>query len=313
MATPIGFFPGATPEIYRSMGQEGLAQKLEAALAAPAASASSSSSSRGGSAYVPSNNAASTGASHRVGGVQLVPNAPGYNEAAAISILQKEIAPYDAEVRNWLQSINKYDAATQARVAAVAANDARRNELAALMNSGSISVDQAINLMQEADTKLQRELGRLGGGIVSNSGGNVVDGGGAITDSSGGFMGGGALVEEAKNTSGGTTGEEGETSGVSFGLPVYGPDGKMYSSPAAALAAGVTNFTYEKPVIPEAPAAPGLIEGADNLNKGFMQSLPTSATGDFNPGGLIQGQNPQLYSKAPKVRTPAGTRNPFAV
>lgn len=312
MATPIGFFPGATPEIYRSMGQEGLAQKLEAALAAPAAG--SSASYRGGSAYVPSNNAAAGGASHLAGGVQLVPNAPGYDEAAAISVLQKEIAPYDAEVRNWLQSINRYDAATQARVEAIAANDARRNELAALVNSGSISVDQAISFMQEADTKLQRELSRLGGGTVSNSGGNVVDGGGAITGGgSGGFMGGGALLEEAKNTSGETTGGEGETNGVSFGLPVYGPDGKMYSSPAAALAAGVTNFTYEKPVMPEAPDAPGLIEGADNLNKGFMRPLPTSATGDFNPGGLIQGQNPQLFSKAPKIRTPAGARNPFAV
>jgi len=33
--TPIGFFPGATPDIYRSMGNEAMAQKLEIALAAP--------------------------------------------------------------------------------------------------------------------------------------------------------------------------------------------------------------------------------------------------------------------------------------
>lgn len=109
--------------------------------------------------------------------------------------------------------------------------------------------------------------------------------------------GGGGLVDTS--TSANTTAalSSSGTTGV-----VYGPDGTMYSSPAAALAAGVKNFTTTKPVAQSSssllsPAGtPGTAAG------GFM--LGAAQTGNVNPGGLISGANQQLFTNKVGVQMP---------
>ena len=115
--------------------------------------------------------------------------------------------------------------------------------------------------------------------------------------SSGGIVGGVGVVDDGSSlNSGGGMG----TTGV-----VYGPDGTPYSSAAAAIAAGVTNFTFVKPVVPQTPAGPGLISGADNLT-----GIPPGVSGNVNPGALIAGQNQQLFTRPTGAQMPP---NPFAV
>lgn len=124
-------------------------------------------------------------------------------------------------------------------------------------------------------------------------------GGGSTTGST---VGSGGVVDDGSSFNNGGV-------GMGTGGVVYGPDGTAYSSAAAAIAAGVTNFTYIKPVIPQTPPGPGLIQGADNLT-----SVPPGVTGNVNPGGLIAGQNNQLFNVGPaRVALPGGVRNPFAV
>lgn len=109
---------------------------------------------------------------------------------------------------------------------------------------------------------------------------------------------GGSVVDDGSSFNTGATGGLGN-SGV-----VYGPDGKVYSSAAAAIAAGVTNFSHTKP----AGGSTGLIKGADNLT-----NIPNAATGNANPGGLIANQNQQLFTRPTTVQLPPGVYNPFAV
>lgn len=116
--------------------------------------------------------------------------------------------------------------------------------------------------------------------------------------SDGGVTVGGSFVDDGSTFN---TGAGLGTSGV-----VYGPDGTAYSSAAAAIAAGVVNFTYTKPVLPQTPAGPGLISGADNLT-----GIPPGVTGNVNPGALIAGQNDQLFARPTGVQLPAGVANPF--
>lgn len=105
-------------------------------------------------------------------------------------------------------------------------------------------------------------------------------------------------------TPGGVTG--GETATSNSATPVYGPDGTKYSSPGAALAAGVNNFTYYRPLI-----SPGLIAGADSI-AGGQPASNASAVNTTAGSALISGANPQLYSVgAPRVRLPAGVKNAF--
>jgi len=114
----------------------------------------------------------------------------------------------------------------------------------------------------------------------------------------GGIVGGG-VVDDGSSFNPGNTG-----SGLGSGGVVYGPDATSYSSPAAAIAAGVTNFAYSK------PAGPGLISGADTLSNAFM--APSLNTGNTNSGALITGANQQLFNMgAPKVALPGNVRNPF--
>lgn len=90
---------------------------------------------------------------------------------------------------------------------------------------------------------------------------------------------------------------------------VYGPDGRMYASPSAAIAAGVTNYTVTKPA--------GLIANADLMgsggggtaSRGFMSD--DVSTGNVNPGGLIASQNAQLFNPVTQINLPTGVPNPF--
>lgn len=154
-------------------------------------------------------------------------------------------------------------------------------------NSSSITEEQynalqsQLNDLQTRYDDLTSQYGEIGG---IGTGGIV--GGGVVDD--------GSSLNPGQNNIG--------TGGV-----VYGPDGKMYSSPAAAIAAGVTNFTYLRP-----QTGTGLIAGADTLNNPFLQ--PAANTGNANPGASIANQNQQLFEMgAPKVKLPGAVTNPFAV
>ena len=159
---------------------------------------------------------------------------------------------------------------------------------------------------------------------TTTSGGNTT-----TTDGGGGFIGGNTWTDSAEyksmqtqlanlqtaydklaagqsGTSDGgivTTGGlvdtgDGGTSGV-----VYGPDGAMYSSAAAAIAAGVTNYTTTKPFIPGAGAATA------GDTQGFV--IPSGQTGNTNPGGFISGTRQQMFTMPTGAQLPAGVANPF--
>ena len=125
----------------------------------------------------------------------------------------------------------------------------------------------------------------------------------------------GTTTTTGTTTTGGTTVNTGGTSNTGAGTAttgiVYGPDGKVYSSAAAAIAAGVTNYTLTKPA--------GVIAGADNLgaggggtaSRGFMSDNTNS--GNVNPGGLIINQSKQLFNSNPNIKLPTGVVNPFSV
>ena len=84
---------------------------------------------------------------------------------------------------------------------------------------------------------------------------------------------------------------------------VYGPDGQMYSSAAAAIAAGVRNFSPIKPV--------GLVAGADRMGSQFI-TAPATASGSSNPGGFISSANQQLFKNVVSAQMPYGVKNPFS-
>ena len=100
----------------------------------------------------------------------------------------------------------------------------------------------------------------------------------------GGFVDGGIGVNDPGVGGLGTTGV------------VYGPDGQMYSSAAAALAAGVTNYSYTKPLLNLGNQ--GLINNASPQSPGYQ--IP------INPatGGLITGANQQLFKMPTTVQFP---------
>jgi len=141
---------------------------------------------------------------------------------------------------------------------------------------------QILELQNNYKSLLEKSKTPTTTGTGTTVGGGTVDAGGTTIDTSNSGAG---------------------TSGV-----VYGPDGKMYSSAASAIAAGVTNYTRTKPV--------GAIAGADNLSgstaaRGFMSN--DSQVGNVNTGGLIANQSQQLFNVNPNVKLPTGVVNPFAV
>lgn len=149
--------------------------------------------------------------------------------------------------------------------------------------------------MQEEYAELQKKYNDL----VKNQS-NTVSGSASGSGSSGGTVGGGVVDDNSSFNPGQTGLNLGNTG------KVYGPDGKEYSSAAAAIAAGVTNFTSSPPEL-----GPGLIAGADTLNNQFLQ--PSANTGSTNPGAGISNQNQQLFNMgAPKIKLPGNIANPFS-
>ena len=110
------------------------------------------------------------------------------------------------------------------------------------------------------------------------------------TRPNGGMIGGGGVIDAGISTNDAVTGGLG-TTGV-----VYGPDGQSYSSAASALAAGVTNYSYTKPMF--GPNNQGLINNAS--------SQPPNYQVPINPGtgGLITGANQQLFKLPVGVQFP---------
>lgn len=128
--------------------------------------------------------------------------------------------------------------------------------------------------MQTQLANLQTAYDKLAAGQSGTSDGGIVTTGGLVDTGDGG------------------------TSGV-----VYGPDGAMYSSAAAAIAAGVTNYTTTKPFIPGAGAATA------GDTQGFV--IPSGQTGNTNPGGFISGARQQMFTMPTGAQLPAGVANPF--
>jgi len=155
------------------------------------------------------------------------------------------------------------------------------------LNSNYSALSTQLAALQKAyeDLAKKKTTGTTGTTGYVTSGGTTVDTGGTNIDTS--------------NAGGATTG------------PVYGPDGRMYSSAASAIAAGVTNYTRTKPT--------GILAGVDTLgaggggtaSRGFMSDATNS--GNVNPGGLITGQSKQLFNPAININLPGGLKNPYSV
>jgi hypothetical protein len=79
----------------------------------------------------------------------------------------------------------------------------------------------------------------------------------------------------------------------------------MYSSAAAAISAGVTNYTTTKPSIPGA----GTATAGDT--QGFV--IPSGQTGNTNPGGFISGARQQMFNMPTTAQLPGGIANPFEI
>lgn len=93
------------------------------------------------------------------------------------------------------------------------------------------------------------------------------------------------------------------TAGTGTTGVVYGPDGTAYSSVAAAVAAGVTNYSFNRP----STAATPNIGSTDATSSAPTATAPAPNTFNFG-GGLISNANKQLFTQ------PTGARvNPFAI
>lgn len=117
------------------------------------------------------------------------------------------------------------------------------------------------------------------------------------------FLGGGApnVIPTVTGSTGAAT--PAPTAPTATSGVVYGPDGTMYSSAAAAIAAGVQNYSTTKPA--------GVISGANTLSGQFINSAKAS-TGNVNSGGLIGNAQQQLFKNPVGAQTP-GVANPFLI
>jgi hypothetical protein len=196
-------------------------------------------------------------------------NDPGFSSASFALAAQPEIAQQRKQMAEQLAALqNKFDPMSEQY-------STLQGQYGTLAEQMAMLKAQYEELLKQQQEKSKSRT--TGGATVGSSG--VVDDGSSLNP------GGTAL---------GTTGV------------VYGPDGTAYSSAAAAIAAGVVNFTFTKPVAPQAPTTPGLISGADNLT-----SIPSGVTGNANPGALIAGQNDQLFARPTGIQLPRGVANPF--
>lgn len=159
------------------------------------------------------------------------------------------------------------------------------------LNTNYGALNGQLSALQSAYDNLNKKYtGVTNGGTTS--GGGVIDAGGTIN-------GGGTTL--------------GDNAGMGTSGVVYGPDGKSYSSAAAALAAGVTNYTTSRPSFPSSGGnQPGLIASADSLNAAV--TIPNPTVGNVNPGFNISNQNQQLFNTgAPRIKLPGAMTNPFTV
>ena len=198
------------------------------------------------SAYIPIEGAkAGSQGSHKVNGVELVPSAAGYSESAALPYLRDYLAPYNADVADYLQSIGQLDAATQSKIAAVNANNTRRDEILSQVNAGSMTSAQAEALMRQADATLNYKLNVLGSQLVSesNPGANTTIESTAFSDTAG------VSTADTKNQGGliASGSDVAKINEVKIGGLVYGPDGTEYATVTDAMNAGVFNYTYFPP------------------------------------------------------------------
>jgi hypothetical protein len=141
---------------------------------------------------------------------------------------------------------------------------------------------------------------------------------GTTTGGTTGTTTGGTTGTTTGTTTGGTTG--GTTGSTFAAVPnvatgstprtVYGPDGRPYASPEAALAAGVATYTLTKPA--------GLIANADLMGVGGggttsrIFATDNTTIGNTKPVGLIAAGSTQLVNPYTNVKLPTGIANPFA-
>jgi hypothetical protein len=116
--------------------------------------------------------------------------------------------------------------------------------------------------------------------------------------------GGSGGITGAMNVDDGSTFNMGQSGASTVSGPVYGPDGRMYSSIAAALAAGVTNYSFSRPM---SQGNTGLISNAGGL------PVPDAAAGNTTPGAAITGAGQQLFNRPTRAQLPGGLANPFQV
>lgn len=83
------------------------------------------------------------GGSHKVGGVELVPGAPGYDEAKALPLLKSYVAPYSKSVQDYLRDNKLMDAETEAAIEKVQRQDEYRTGLAQMVSSGELTGPRA--------------------------------------------------------------------------------------------------------------------------------------------------------------------------
>ena len=231
------------------------------------------------------------------GGYNYWVNDPGFSQANFALAAQPELAQQRKQMAEQITKLQGQSGAANGQSNAQQNQNGSVNEQYNQLQSQYGSMSDQFNQLQSQYGSMEEQLALLqlqynellkqqqakknsgGSGTATVGGSGVVDDGSTLNPGVGGM---------------GTTGV------------VYGPDGTAYSSAAAAIAAGVPNFTFVKPVMPKSPQGPGLITGADNLT-----SIPSGVTGNVNPGALIAGQNDQLFARPTGVQLPRGVTNPF--
>ena len=151
------------------------------------------------------------------------------------------------------------------------------------LNTNYTNLQNQLNALQASYAALQRRgTGNTGSSGTSGGTGVVGDSGTTVDDGS---------------TSGGGTGMD-TTMGA-----VYGPDGTMYSSPAAARAAGVFNYTRVRPVRTNNPAT------TQTANPNVNASPIGFGGGLIN--NVVQGDPMTYFTDNAQVGLPAGVRAAF--
>ena len=183
-----------------------------------------------------------------------------------------------------------------------------------VVNTGSTNINTGSTTGLTPGTTTGATTGTTTGTTTGGTTGTTT---GGTTGTTTGTTTGGMLGTTGSTTPAATTNTTGSTFAAvpnvatgSTPRTVYGPDGRPYASPEAALAAGVATYTLTKPA--------GLIANADLMGVGGggtssrIFATDNTKIGNINPGGLIANQNAQLTNPYTNVRLPTGITNPFA-